>query len=83
MNHPYIQHESLRCCSHCGGGKLHAIHREPFNERRTQEVLEIERRRAGAKLYDLGQIDNGPVELERLRTNPTPKDYQSYIEREH
>lgn len=40
--HPYFQHERLRCCSHCGGGRLHAIHSRPWNERRTAEILAIE-----------------------------------------
>src|SRR5271166_3980631 len=37
--HPYIQHPTLRCCKHCGGGKLNAIHKPPFNPRRSLEVL--------------------------------------------
>ena len=39
MNHPYMPHASLRCCEHCGGGKLNAIHREPYNPRRLAEIL--------------------------------------------
>lgn len=58
VQHPYYQHPTLRCCPNCGGGRLHAIHRPPFNERRTAEVLknfedqteELERKAAEARL---------------------------------
>lgn len=46
VNHPYYQHEALRCCQHCGGGYKHAIHRKPYNERRAAEVEAIELERA-------------------------------------
>ena len=39
--HPYYQHETLKCCEHCGGGRLHAIHRQPWDTRRTQEVVAL------------------------------------------
>jgi hypothetical protein len=39
VNHPYIQHPALMCCAHCGGGPKHAIHHEPFDARRTAEIL--------------------------------------------
>jgi hypothetical protein len=42
VNHPYIQHEALRCCMHCGGGWKHAIHQEPFDERRTAAILGVD-----------------------------------------
>jgi hypothetical protein len=41
VNHPYEQDERLRCCRHCGGGKRHAIHREPFDERRYAEIVAL------------------------------------------
>jgi hypothetical protein len=37
--HPFVKHPALNCCDHCGGGKLHAIHKPPYNPRRTAEVL--------------------------------------------
>jgi hypothetical protein len=40
VNHPYIKHPELRCCMHCGGGPKHAIHQEPFDPRRTAEILD-------------------------------------------
>ena len=42
VNHPYFQHEALSCCRHCGGGWRNPVHREPYDERRTLEVLRIE-----------------------------------------
>ncbi len=42
VNHPYFQHEALRCCDHCGGGWKHPIHQKPYNERREAEVMAIE-----------------------------------------
>ncbi len=43
VNHPYFEHESLQCCKHCGGGRRHEIHQEPYDSRRLQEVMELER----------------------------------------
>lgn len=37
--HPYMAHTSLDCCEHCGGGRLNAIHKPPFNPRRLAEIL--------------------------------------------
>jgi len=45
VNHPYEQDERLRCCAHCGAGQKHAIHSEPYDERR---CLEIYRQHADA-----------------------------------
>lgn len=41
VNHPYSQHESLNCCEHCGGGRRHPIHSEPYNPRRLAECQKI------------------------------------------
>lgn len=38
--HPYMPHVRLRCCEHCGGGKLNAIHRPPFDPRREAEIFQ-------------------------------------------
>ncbi len=45
VNHPFIAHGFLRCCLYCGGGSMHAIHREPYDLRRSQEVIVSERAR--------------------------------------
>lgn len=37
--HPYVPHVSLHCCDHCGGGRLNGIHKPPFDERRTHEIM--------------------------------------------
>jgi hypothetical protein len=40
--HPYFPDSSknrLRCCEHCGGGKFNRIHREPYDKRRTAQIL--------------------------------------------
>ena len=39
VSHPYVQHVSLECCDHCGGGYRHDIHKPPFDERRTHEIM--------------------------------------------
>lgn len=39
VNHPYMGHSLLQCCEHCGGGRLHAIHKPPYDPRRMEEVL--------------------------------------------
>jgi hypothetical protein len=47
VNHPYFECATRRCCDHCGGGKLHAIHSKPYNERRAEEVYKIEAEKLG------------------------------------
>lgn len=39
VNHPYMPHASLRCCEHCGGGRLNWVHRKPYDPRRVAEIL--------------------------------------------
>jgi hypothetical protein len=39
VNHPYMAHALLQCCEHCGGGRLHGIHKPPYDARRLAEVL--------------------------------------------
>jgi hypothetical protein len=39
VNHPYMPHPQLNCCEHCGGGAKNPIHHEPFDARRTAEIL--------------------------------------------
>lgn len=40
VNHPYFAAPgAFACCEHCGGGRFHAIHKEPWDERRTREIL--------------------------------------------
>ena len=41
VNHPYVKHLALQCCNYCGGGKFNAIHKAPFDPRRTREVLGV------------------------------------------
>lgn len=38
VNHPYMPHQFLRCCEHCGGGRLNPIHKPPFDPRREAEI---------------------------------------------
>ena len=38
--HAYEKHPQLRCCEYCGGGRLHAIHRPPFDRQRMKEIEE-------------------------------------------
>ena len=81
VNHPYMPHASLRCCEHCGGGRLNWIHRAPYDVRRTAEILQL----SPALLKDghalAGFERNYPVtlrEISRVRRLPG-----GYIEREH
>ena len=46
VNHPYIKDLRHRCCTYCGGGSAHAIHRKPFDERRAAEIMKLEQERA-------------------------------------
>ena len=41
VNHPFLSHSRLACCDHCGGGSRHAIHKTPWDPRRTLEVLGV------------------------------------------
>jgi hypothetical protein len=41
VNHPYMPHLFLRCCEHCGGGRLHGIHEKPYDPRRLAEIMAI------------------------------------------
>jgi hypothetical protein len=38
VNHPYERDPVLECCQHCGGGRRHAIHSAPWDEKRTAEI---------------------------------------------
>jgi len=64
--HPYYRHEALRCCKYCGGGLHHAIHRAPFDVRRTWE---IEREESSKQWPDLVWRGDplGPADLNRER----------------
>lgn len=42
VNHPYEQHAAVRCCVHCGGGELHAIHKTPYDPRRLAQILAVQ-----------------------------------------
>lgn len=63
VNHPYYQHEALKCCAHCGGGWKHPIHRTPFDERRAAEVNAIQSRLFQEELHRLA-LDRSIVERE-------------------
>ena len=39
VNHPYQECPGAKCCEHCGAGKRHSIHQEPFDRRRAVEVI--------------------------------------------
>jgi len=39
VNHPYMAHQTIQCCEHCGGGRHHAIHKPPYDPRRLAEIL--------------------------------------------
>jgi len=39
VNHPYMPHQTLPCCEHCGGGRKNPIHRPPYDPRRLAEML--------------------------------------------
>jgi len=72
--HPYVQHSSLQCCEHCGGGRLNRIHRPPYNTRRMAEIL-------GASPPRPDVLNNPPYPMQGRPQSPGS--VRSYIEREH
>lgn len=41
VNHSYMPHQTLRCCEHCGGGRLNPIHKPPYDPRRMAQILSL------------------------------------------
>ena len=42
VNHPYERDVKLNCCTHCGGGRLHKIHSQPYDARRLAEIQALQ-----------------------------------------
>jgi len=86
--HPYSQADALQCCLYCGGGRLHAIHKPPFNERRAAEILAAEKERIKSR-YDKAvegwaETDVRPGVIFSGWGGPKPDAaVKTYIEREH
>lgn len=68
VNHPYQPYDKLPCCVHCGGGRLHPIHLEPFDARR---MAEIEARRLADE-----EAARRLTELEMARPEISPWDFK-------
>jgi hypothetical protein len=47
VNHPFEKDEKLNCCTHCGGGRLHRIHKEPYDPKRLNEIMTMRAEKAG------------------------------------
>jgi hypothetical protein len=62
VNHQYEPHGVLRCCVHCGGGCLHAIHRKPFDAHRMAQIAQAKQQKTGsAAMSDYRRwLDNHP-----------------------
>jgi hypothetical protein len=54
VNHPYVKYSAAECCVHCGGGRLHAIHKRPYNPRRLEEVCGAAE---GPRRVNLGYVE--------------------------
>lgn len=82
VNHPYMPHASLRCCEHCGGGRLNWIHRPPYDARRVAEIL-------GNPPYPirthegLGPVPRASFDYEGRELPRQQRGRPGYIEREH
>ncbi len=54
--HRFDRDANLNCCHHCGGGRLHTIHKEPWNPRRMAEIETMsiaDPTERGRKFYEL------------------------------
>jgi hypothetical protein len=71
VNHAYEQDSKMRCCMHCGGGKKHKIHRQPWDEKRMAEIVALRTGR-GTRWV----VDKMGCHLEIGREPLSPKDWQ-------
>jgi hypothetical protein len=67
VNHPYEQDARMRCCMHCGGGKKHKIHRQPWDEKRMAEIKAL---RGGFRTMDEIEAEVETAWKQRRRSNP-------------